>query len=83
MCTPIDVLCLDKKGSLLLHSLVMELHNTWGELLKEPLFAENPCGYNTNDILINVNHATEHIQNALHIIAMLHDGKFVKEEGGG
>lgn len=81
MCEPIDVLFIEKNGPVLLNTLVVELHKTWGELISAPKFVDNPNGNNLNDIVANVDHAIEHIHNALSIIRILHEGGFINKEG--
>ena len=82
MCEPIDPLLIELKGSVLLNKLVMELHHAWGELTAEPRFADNPPGYRLCDVVENADHSSEHLHSALHIISILNEGGFIKEEGG-
>jgi len=81
MCEPIDPLLIEKRGSVLLNKLVLELHHAWGEIITEPRFVENPVGSKLCDIVHNADHASEHMHTAMHIINMLHENGFINEFG--
>ena len=81
MCEPIDPLLIEKRGSVLLNKLVLELHQAWGEIITEPRFAENPVGSKLCDIVHNADHASEHMHTAMHIISIMQAGGFINEFG--
>jgi len=82
MCTPIDPLLVEKKGSVLLNKLVIELHSVYGAFISEPRFVDSACGNRLCDMELNSNHAIEHMHSALHIISLLHEEGYINEEGG-
>ena len=79
---PIDILSIEKKGSVLLNRLVAELHHVFGLINMTPNFVDNPTGKKLRDLDVNIDRADNHLCNAIEIISIIHEGGFIKEKGG-
>jgi len=82
MKVPRDVAKIERKGMVLFKALISDLYDAIDLLNRTPKFVDNPVGLRLRDIEENVDTANDFLYNILEIASAIHQGEFIKEEGG-